>query len=733
MSVFHNNMLVGASQPSGVTFNPNLIPNSVWFDGSADFLNRQNGSEFANRKEVTLSYWVFRNGFGQQAIMGSVESANGFIIGFNSSDAFELHLDGTANLVSNALFRDVGWYHILVSIDTSQNVSTHRSRVFINGEAITSFSASAFPSQNSNIPGISGEQTSTEVMRIGVYNNAVSNFRFWNGYIAQACMIESKSIQQGDFAVSDFLDTFTFGTNGSQVIPKANADIAALASAAGGNSFCLDFADSSNLGNDISDNSPSGENDFSVTSMDSSNHSTHTPSKVYPKVSNIGTPSGDTAANYTMTSGSNRMVYSGSNQTYKGLISTQIIQPDDPAIYWEMYLESGSVSGDGGRVAVGLAAPDFNAGNGSGFVGAGGNNPSIARTTISDNGNVGSVASKVLAGGVQNLAYEPSTGKIWFGVDGTWNNGSATASTTLNLSSHDHQTTPQDFVFFLAAARSTDIGVLNFGDNPTFSGNETAGTNADANGHGLFKYAVPSGFLAPVSANLTAPTYQGIDYFNSTLYEGTGSSGPSRVGDFVPYTDVYTVDNSAIFEHDDKRYLSFTPDSGGNQKTFTISFWFKLTGQKDTSNLNAVISTDDGSKQFQIRFSDFNTGGLSGGEFDQVLSTNAYNGSSFVLNLGVDQKFGPSSTWTNAVFAYDTRTGVSSADKVKIYIDGVQAATSGTQLSTDDYDTTFNGNQEHQIGRQTNNAVGEPDIYLAEFVLVVGQQLGPDSFCQIDT
>ena len=104
MSVFHNNMLVGASQPSGVTFNPNLIPNSVWFDGSADFLNRQNGSEFANRKEVTLSYWVFRNGFGQQAIMGSVESANGFIIGFNSINPF---LGNSINLSSFKVLKDL--------------------------------------------------------------------------------------------------------------------------------------------------------------------------------------------------------------------------------------------------------------------------------------------------------------------------------------------------------------------------------------------------------------------------------------------------------------------------------------------------------------------------------------------------------------------------------------------------------------------------------------------------
>jgi hypothetical protein len=47
-------------------------------------------------------------------------------------------------------------------------------------------------------------------------------------------MIGSKSIQQSDFAITDFLDTFTFGENGSQFIPKENSVL---------------------LGQDISDNS----------------------------------------------------------------------------------------------------------------------------------------------------------------------------------------------------------------------------------------------------------------------------------------------------------------------------------------------------------------------------------------------------------------------------------------------------------------------------------------------
>ena len=47
----------------------------------------------------------------------------------------------------------------------------------------------------------------------------------FEGYLAQSFMIGTKSIQQGDFAITDFLDSFTFGTNGSQHVPKKNSDI----------------------------------------------------------------------------------------------------------------------------------------------------------------------------------------------------------------------------------------------------------------------------------------------------------------------------------------------------------------------------------------------------------------------------------------------------------------------------------------------------------------------------
>ena len=104
-----------------------------------------------------------------------------------------------------------------------------------------------------------------------------------------------------------------------------------------------------------------------------------------------------------------------------------------------------------------------------------------------------------------------------------------------------------------------------------------------------------------------------------------------------------------------------------------------------------------------------------------------YNGSSFVASLTTDQEIRRQDQWYHLVVAVDTRAAVASANKIKIYINGVLQATSGTALTTDDYETEFNSENEHNIGRQTNNGIGEPSWYLAETVMVEGSQLAATS------
>lgn len=78
------------------------------------------------------------------------------------------------------------------------------------------------------------------------------------------------------------------------------------------------------------------------------------------------------------------------------------------------------------------------------------------------------------------------------------------------------------------AATATFTMSLNFGQNPSFSGNvAVAGTFTDANGEGLFKYQPPSGHLALCSKNLLSPTIKNPGKHVKTIFY-RGDSRPYR-------------------------------------------------------------------------------------------------------------------------------------------------------------------------------------------------------------
>ena len=130
----------------------------------------------------------------------------------------------------------------IVSIDTTESAAADRVKIYLNGDEITSFASASYPSLNADVDYVND---SANQQRIG--RNQGSNYI--NGSLAQFVFLEGKSIQ-ADLTVSEILDAFEFGTNGSQFGPQSNADITALAADAGGNSFALDFSNSANLGHD---------------------------------------------------------------------------------------------------------------------------------------------------------------------------------------------------------------------------------------------------------------------------------------------------------------------------------------------------------------------------------------------------------------------------------------------------------------------------------------------------
>jgi hypothetical protein len=123
--------------------------------------------------------------------------------------------------------------------------------------------------------------------------------------------------------------------------------------------------------------------------------------------------------------------------------------------------------------------------------------------TLYNNGNKGDILSGTFTGAHTIMqAIDASTGKCWWGIDGTWaNSGNPTNGTGVSTSF----ATGSYVIPTTATFTNTYKGYLNFGQNPSFSGNTTAGTFTDSNSKGLFKYQPPSGFLALCEDNLPTP------------------------------------------------------------------------------------------------------------------------------------------------------------------------------------------------------------------------------------
>ena len=231
---------------------------------------------------------------------------------------------------------------------------------------------------------------------------------------------------------------------------------------------------------------------------------------------------------------------------------------------------------------------------------------------------------------------------------------------------------------------------------------------------------------------MAAPTIpNGEEHFFNILYEGNGAG--QRVGKFVPFTDQATVANSCIFDSASNVYLSRTPGSAGNRKTFTISFWVKrgrLGDQAGSSTYGQRIfhAADSSSAFFDIKFS--GTGDTEGAN---RLHIREYSSSAEQIEYWTNRTFEDTSKWYHILLAMDT-TQSTSGDRIKLYVDGDQITSwYRSNAPSLNFDTLVNATVSQQIGRFVGSTAGNLDAYLAEFNQVDGQALLPASFGLTDT
>jgi hypothetical protein len=438
---------------------PENIDNSLRFNsGSSDNLSKSLSTP-TNDKKFTFSCWFKKsknatemNLFGYQP-SGNAEA----YIGFSTSDEIRYadrdSGDTTAEifLVSNAKLRDVSaWYHVVVSVDTTQGTDSNRAKLYLNGEQITSLANSTYPSQNYTPEMNSSDGTKV----IGADNNG----NYFNGYIAETVFIDGQQLDPTSFG--------EFDTTTGIWKPKKIGQIAN----AGTNSFYLDFKDSSNVGNDASGLS----NNFTVNNLTSIDQSTDTCVVNYATLNPLFRKGTSTPA---FTEGNLKSTFDDSGANEFALTTFGV---DTGKWYAEVkwtsaHGNSATATGILDMAYTGTADPNNAVTNAFGYFGNGNKNVS---------GTASSYGASYTSGDIIGIALNCDDNQVTFYKNGSSQGViSIIAGVTYGIFASDYD---------------SKVAELNTG-SPSFS---ISSGNSDANGFGNFEYSVPSGYYALNTSNL---------------------------------------------------------------------------------------------------------------------------------------------------------------------------------------------------------------------------------------
>ena len=477
------------------------VDNSLRFnDDDTAYLSRTLGT--SNRRTFTFSTWFKTSVTGSTVNIldtgnyGIGEGMFSIYIGatgrlnvqdYNqSTDTYNLRW-GTPG--TGPLYRDPSaWYHLIVSIDTTQASASDRCKVYINGSDVSSqFTQTNSPSQNSDFHINNGYV----VYLGGMYNGT----RDYDGYLAEVNFIDGQA-----------LDHTSFGETGDYGEWK----LIAYAGTYGNNGFYLDFktagTGTTGAGKDVSGKG----NHWATSGISSTDQMLDSPTNNFCTWNSID-PTPEGIAN-TITEGN--LQVRDSSGGYNWVIATQGMSSGK--WYWEVYVDTVynyqiigvHAGGDTSRAQSHLGGESDGWGW-SWYNGRAYNSDSYVSTGTATTGDIVQVAVDIDAG------------KIWWGKNNTWeNSGNPSAGTSPIYSGLPSFLQP---AFSIYGANSTNRITTNFGQDSSFAGGKTAQGNQDSNSIGDFYYEPPTDFLALCTSNLPDPAVVPSEHFNTVTYAGNST------------------------------------------------------------------------------------------------------------------------------------------------------------------------------------------------------------------
>jgi hypothetical protein len=237
MSALNNSLLLGQEGGGGYSISRSVRLNAP----DSAFFSRTPASA-GNRKTWTWAGWVKlgNTGTGYQVIFNA---QNGTSTGLSNNFWLLYGLnrlqigDGVTDFfyTSNLLRDPSAWYHLVLSVDTTQATASNRAKLYVNGtEASYSTDSRSSITQNADTT-----VNSTFAHKIG---DAGTSLGYFSGYLADIHFIDGQALDPTSFGEFDdngiwqpIEYTGSYGTNGFHLDFADNSSAAALGTDSSGN------------------------------------------------------------------------------------------------------------------------------------------------------------------------------------------------------------------------------------------------------------------------------------------------------------------------------------------------------------------------------------------------------------------------------------------------------------------------------------------------------------------
>ena len=439
-----------------------------------------------NQKTWTFSAWIKNNGksgdgtyqylmeayYGNSTRYSYVCLRQGTIEcygGDYSTSSTSLSFDVTTN---RRLRDPSAWYHVVVAFDSTQATNTNRLKVYINGEQETSFQgyvgggSLTWPDQNDD----TFFNVTTTLNRIG---------KEFDGSMAHVHFVDGTAYPASTFGETD-------STSGIWK-PKTSPSVTY-----GTNGFFLKFENSGNLDLD------SGSNNLTFATTGTLTQNTDTPTNNACIINGVS----NEASGFTFANANTSATFaSGSWKTIQGTLGAK---------KGKWYYET-KWNGTGSYMA-GWTSVDFMNKSPVNYVGHTHTEPSYAiqagdggvyySTSSLHSQDSASWGDTFGSSNVLGCAIDIDNGKLYWSKDGVWmNSGVPTSGSTGTGAFNIADTATNYFWQPVMSSYNSAQGMFNFVSG-YFGTTQVSSANADANGHGAFEYAVPSGYYALNTKNL---------------------------------------------------------------------------------------------------------------------------------------------------------------------------------------------------------------------------------------